>query len=169
MLISRWLLIIATYSVLVIVPSYADTQQDSTVTVASILKDAECPLSEQQVKTLKSIKIGLGFMEIYKTLYEMFNDEQKAALIETLGPWQRYGDWLETPRFIIFIIMCENYGYPFTKMQVQRVKELPAGPPSADDLRLREGRKQSGGSIDKIFTKEQIKVMNKTYQYRVGN
>ncbi len=169
MSVSRCLFFIVTCLTLVIAPSFAGTRADSTVTVASVLKAAECPLSEQQVQTLASIKIGVGFMDIYRILYETFNDEQKAALIEALGPWQRYGEWLKTPRYIICVVMFENYGYPLTQLQVRRLKELPTDPPSATDRRSSGERKPRRDPMAEILTKEQMKVLVEAYQNRGGN
>ena len=169
MSVSRCMFFIVTFLTLVTAPSFADTPSDSTVTVASVLKAAECPLTEQQVQTLASIKIGLGFMDIYKVLYETFNDEQKAALIKALGPWQRYGEWLKTPRYIILVVMFENYTYPLTQKQVLRLKELPTGPPSATDRKSDGERNQRRESLDEILTKEQMKVLAEAYRYRSGN
>jgi hypothetical protein len=127
---------------------------DSPVTIASILKNAGCPLTGEQAKQLKEIEPGQGF-SMYRTVNEMFDEKQTNALKQALGTSPGRNNRPERPRNLFQVIMFENAGCPLTESQVKKLKELPMG-------------QQRGGMQEMmdILTDEQQEVMEKIRESR---
>ncbi|MFC1489844.1 hypothetical protein ACFL6K_01410 [Candidatus Latescibacterota bacterium] len=122
--------------------------QDDAVTVDSILKKAEAPLTEEQTKTIKSITVDGGF-EGMMTLNEMFTEKQTAALKEVLGVQQGFGGGgEETPANLMFVVLFANEGCPFTEGQIKKINAL-----DSDDMMGRWEAMQA------LYTEKQSAVM----------
>ena len=135
--------------------SSAFSQNDKPVTIAEILKNAKCPLTDAQVKQLKELDPSQGF-QIYRTLFEMFSDDQNEALKKALGTQPGRNDRPDRPRYLFQVIIFENAGCPLTESQLKKLLALPTG----------QGRGMGGGqAMTEIFTSEQLKVME---QFRGG-
>ena len=126
-----------------------DDNDDKPVTIATILENAKCPLTEEQAKQLKEIESGQGF-SMYRTINEMFDENQMEALKEALGSSPGRNDRPSRPRNLFKVILFENAGCPLTESQVQKLKELPMG----------QGRGGMQGMMD-ILTDEQQEIMQK--------
>ena len=134
-----------------------DDNDDKPVTIASILENAKCPLTEEQVKQLKEIESGQGF-SMYQTISEIFDENQMEALKKALGESPGRNDRPARPRNLFQVILFENAGCPLTESQVQKLKELPMG-------ERRGGVMQ--GMMD-ILTDKQQEVMQKFRENRRG-
>jgi len=99
-------------------------QKRDSVTISGILQDAKCPLSKDQETKLKAFKPG-GDRGAFRTMYEVFDEKQTAALKEAFGSSPGRGDGLERPRFLFFAVLFENAGCPLTPDQITKLKALP--------------------------------------------
>lgn len=143
--------IITLFLALAIVFAFAGTafSQDDPVTIAGILEEAGCPLTEDEEKQLKDMDISEGF-QIFRTLFEIFDDDQNEALKEALGTQPGRNDRPDRPRYIFQMVILENAGYPLTESQIKKLKDLPTG----------QGRGFGGGqAMMEILNDDQKKVM----------
>jgi hypothetical protein len=100
-------------------------QEAKPLLIADILKTANVPLTADQTTKLKAIKQGMA-PEGFMTINEIFNEKQTAALKESFGAQQGFGEGMpESPRMLLFIVMFENEGCPFTADQAKKIKALP--------------------------------------------
>lgn len=129
--------------------SAQEEKEEKTVTIADILKKAECPLTEEQEKKLKEFKLG-GDPEAFRTMYDVFNEKQMEALKKALGTFPGFQGGPETPRFLFFAIIFENEGQPFTESQLVKIKNLPEGPEAFEEMQ-------------NIFTTEQSEIMQNMF------
>ena len=60
------------------------TKEIPVVTVDTILNKAECPLTEKQAEQFKKLDLS-GGREVFRTLYEMFDEKQMEALKKPVG------------------------------------------------------------------------------------
>ena len=140
---------VVTVSFVLFIAGAGLAQDSKTVTIAEILKNAKCPLTDDQAKTVKEFKLGGGF-ESFRVLGELFNEKQDAALKEVLGVQQGRDGGPERPRFLFFVVIFENEGCPFTEAQIKEIKALPEG---------REGFEK----MRDIFTEEQGGIMQEMF------
>ncbi len=94
------------------------------VTVAGILKDANCPLTESQQKTIADLEPGGNMREVTQKIYDMFDEKQTAALKAKLGAMPSRDDRPERPRSLLQLIVLEKEGVPLTEKQVNDIKNL---------------------------------------------
>jgi len=97
---------------------------DTPVTIASILKAAEVPLSEDQAKQVKEFNPSQG-PDTFMKLYQIFDDKQKDALKKTLGVLPARENFPETPRSFFLIVILDNLNCPLTQKQVDQLKDIP--------------------------------------------
>lgn len=97
---------------------------DTTVTIATILKTANVPLSEEQAKQLKEFDPSQG-REVFQKLFQIFNEKQTDALKKALGVMPARNDMPETPRSLFLVVILENLKCPLTQNQVDQFKDLP--------------------------------------------
>jgi hypothetical protein len=96
------------------------------VTVAGILKAAECPLTDAQTTKLSEFHSSeTGGMAGISDLYGMFTDIQMTAFKTKLGVRPARNDRPEQPRSLFQVIIMEKEGMPLTEKQVVSIKALP--------------------------------------------
>ena len=117
-------------------------QKKGSNTIAGILQNAKCPLSEDQEKRLKEIKPG-GGREAFRGIYDIFDDKQLNALKAVFGSSPGRDGGPERPRFLFFAVMFENAGCPMSEAQLQAMKELPQGREGFEKMREVFNEKQS--------------------------
>ena len=125
---------------------------DKPVTVADILKQAKCPLTNEQVKKLKDLDLSQG-REAFQSLYGIFDEKQTEALKKALGTRPGRDNGPETPRYLMQLVLFEKAGCPLTGKQLEALKALP----------------QESGSYQKmqeIFTDKQKEEMQKIFGNR---
>jgi len=93
-------------------------------TIGSILRDANCPLTEDQVKQMKAFSPS-GGREAFRAVNDIFNEKQMAVLKETFGTMQGRDGGPGMPRFLFFAVIFENENCPLTLEQIQALKALP--------------------------------------------
>jgi len=127
-------------------------QDAKPLLIADILKAANNPLTADQTTKLKAIKQGMA-PEGFMTINEIFNEKQTAALKETFGAQQGFGEGMpESPRMLLFVIMFENEGCPLSVDQAKKIKALP------DDMMAMFEQMQT------IYNEKQNKVMQSFMQ-----
>ncbi len=97
---------------------------DGSVLISGVLKDAKCPLSNEQATKLKEFKPG-GGRGAFRAIYEVFDENQLNALKVDFGSSQGRGGRPERPRFLFFAVMFENENCPLTVEQLTALKALP--------------------------------------------
>lgn len=125
-----------------ILAASAYAQDDKPALIKDLLKEAKCPLTEEQEKKLKEFKLG-GDPETFRTLFEVFDEKQTEALKEILGTFPGFEGRPESPRMLFFVIIFENEGCPFTRAQIKQIKELPEGREMFERMREIYSEKQS--------------------------
>jgi|GEM_PF-2603090 len=143
--------IMTVFVAIVLLAAFAVTaysQDDKTVTIAGILKDAKCPLTDKQVKQYSDLDFSQGF-QVFRELYEMFSDDQNDALKEALGTQPGRNDRPERPRNMMQVVMFEKADCPLTVSQLKKLKEIPQA----------RGRGVGSEAMMDILTDEQMKVM----------
>jgi hypothetical protein len=98
---------------------------DKPVTVASILKAAGSPITEEQATKIKDLDTSQGF-QAFRAINEMFTEKQTAALKKELGSRPGRNGGPETPRFVTQMILLEKAQCPITEKQLASLKALPA-------------------------------------------
>ena len=98
--------------------------KEGTVTISDILKEAKCPLNEDQAKKLKEFKPA-GGRGAFQGVYEIFDEKQTNALKEVFGSSPGRGGGPERPRFVFFAVIFENENCPLTEVQLKELKALP--------------------------------------------
>jgi hypothetical protein len=98
---------------------------DKPVTVATLLKAAGAPLTEEQVTKIKDLDTTQGF-QAFRAINEMFTEQQTAALKKELGTRPGRNGGPETPRFVTQMILLEKAQCPITEKQLASLKALPA-------------------------------------------
>lgn len=155
---SRVITVCAVIALLILGTSIAIAQDkkndasDKSVIVADILKKAECPLTEEQMKQLKNLDLSQG-RESFQTLYKIFDEKQLEVLKKTLGTRPGRNDRPETPRFLLQIVLFEKAGCPLTEKQLEALKALPM------DQSARQ-------KANEIYTDKQKAEMQKIYGNR---
>ena len=124
-------------------------EKEKTITIADILKKAQCPLSEEQSKKLADFKPG-GDFEAFRTLNEVFDEKQTAALKEAFGTFPGFDGGPEQVRFLFFAVIFENEKQPLTESQLKKIKVLPEGPEAFEEMQT-------------IFTPEQGEIMESMF------
>lgn len=117
-----------------ILAASAYAQDDKPALIKDLLKEAKCPLNEEQEKELKEFKLG-GGPEIFQNLSELFDEKQTEALKEILGTFPGFEGRPESPRMLFFVVIFENEGCPFTRAQIKQIKELPEGREAFEKMR----------------------------------
>ena len=97
---------------------------EKAVTVADILDNAGCPLTEAQKKSLKELDLSAG-REAFGTLYEMFDEKQYEALKKALGTRPGRDDRPDRPRYLMQVIVFEKEKCPLTQKQLTELLALP--------------------------------------------
>ncbi|MBN1290232.1 MAG: hypothetical protein JXB48_00200 [Candidatus Latescibacteria bacterium] len=97
---------------------------EDPITVGSILKAADCPLTEAQQKAIAELKPGENMREVSQQIYGMFDEKQEAALKAKLGVMPSRNDRPERPRSLFQLIVLEKEGVPLTEKQVSDIKNL---------------------------------------------
>ena len=118
-------------------------------TISGILKNAGCPLTNDQAKQLNEFKPG-GDPGAFRTMFELFDEKKTEALKEVFGSSPGRDGGQERPRFLFFAIMFENQGCSFTGEQLEKIKALP------NDRGAFEQMKE-------IFTEKQSEVMQSMF------
>jgi len=125
---------------------------DKPVIVSEILKKAECPLTEEQTKTLEGLDFSEG-PETFKTLFGLFDKKQDAALKEVLGIMPGWNDGPETPLFLFQVVVFEKVKCPLMEKQLKELKALPM-------------ERGAWEKMIEIFTDEQNAEMKKLFGNR---
>ena len=97
---------------------------EKAVTIAGILDNAKCPLTETQIKTLKELDLSAG-REAFGPVYEMFEEKQYEALKEALGTRPGRDDSPDRPRYLMQVILFEKENCPLTQKQLTELLALP--------------------------------------------
>jgi len=106
---------------------------DKAVTVAGILKQAKCPLTEAQAKQLKDLDMSTG-REAYQTLNSMWDEKQLDALKKALGTSPARNNRPETPRYLRQVVIFEKGGCPLMETQLTALLAIPQGQGSRDQM-----------------------------------
>ena len=131
---SRVMLVFAIVAVLCLSAGIAMAQtEDKAVTVADILKEAKCPLTEAQAKQLKDMDLSQG-REVFQTLYGMFDEKQTDALKKALGTRPGRNDGPERPRYLTQVVVFEKAGCPLTQKQLKDLLAIEPGQGSRDQM-----------------------------------
>ena len=146
---SRFAVVCFTVSLMFLIAGVA-IAQDAAVTVGSILKNANVPLSDEQTTKIKSFKLG-GDFEMFRELGEMFTEKQTAALKAALGVQQGFGGGGEQPANLFFVVIFENEGCPLTQSQIDKLKKIEPGPEGFEAMRAIYNDKQTA-VIDEMFS-----------------
>ena len=125
---------------------------DKTVTVGDILKQAKCPLTDEQVKKLKDLDLSQG-REAFQALYAIFDEKQTEALKKILGARPGRDGGPETPRYVMQLVLFEKGGCPLTDKQLEALKALPQ-------------ERGSWQKMQEIFTEKQNGEMQKVFGNR---
>ena len=102
----------------------SETKEIPVVTIDTLLKKAECPLTEKQAKQLKELKLSEG-REVFRTIYEMFDEKQMDALKKALGTRPGRNDRPDRPRYLMQVVVFQKAECPLTEDQLKKLKELP--------------------------------------------
>ncbi|MBN1294333.1 MAG: hypothetical protein JXB48_21030 [Candidatus Latescibacteria bacterium] len=97
---------------------------DNPVTVAEILKNAKCPLTETQVQTLNDIDLSAG-RETFRILFGLFDEKQLDALKSALGTRPGRNNGPDFPRYLYQVVVLNKAKCPLTEKQVEELKALP--------------------------------------------
>ena len=126
--------------------------QDETVTVGSILKNANVPLTDEQTEKLKAFKLG-GDMQMFMELGTMFTDEQTKALKDKLGVMEGFGGGGEQIAHLFNVILFENEGCPLTESQITELKKVDfsSGPEAFEQMQKIYNEKQSA-VMEELFS-----------------
>ena len=125
---------------------------DKAVTVADIVKQAKCPLTDEQAKKLNELDLSQG-REAFQALYGIFDEKQTEALKKALGARPGRDGGPETPRYLMQLVLFEKAGCPLTGKQLEALKALPQERGSWQKMR-------------KIFTDKQNEEMQKVFGNR---
>ena len=122
---------------------------EKAVTVGDILKQAKCPLTDEQVKKLKDLDLSQG-REAFQALYAIFDEKQTEALKKILGARPGRDGGPETPRYLMQLVLFEKTGCPMTEKQLEALKALPQERGSWQKMQEIFTEKQNG-EMQKIF------------------
>ena len=125
------------------------------VTLSGILKDAKCPLTDDQMKILDAIKPGENMRETMRDMNGMFDEKQTKALIDKLGSMPSRGDRPERPRSLFQIVILEKEKCPLTEKQVEEMNKVTMD-------------REAFRKIMEIYTDEQQEAMQKYMGDRRG-
>jgi DNA invertase Pin-like site-specific DNA recombinase len=104
--------------------AFAQQTADQSVILADILKNAGCPLTEEQSKKIAGLNFSAG-REAFQGLNSMFDEKQTAALIKALGSREGRNGGAESPRYLMQLLILERAGCPLTVKQLDALKALP--------------------------------------------
>ena len=100
--------IIVAFTVLLTVTGTAfpqsETKETPVVTVDSILKKAKCLVTEKQAKQIKELDLT-GGREVFRAIYEMFDEKQMDAFKEALGTRSGRNDRPDRPRYLTQVVI----------------------------------------------------------------
>lgn len=137
------------------------------VTVAGILKAANCPLTAEQQAQIDAYQVpqmgqggagggmaggGAGGVRgggMMGGLTGMFDEKQTAALIAVLGETPAFNNRPASPRNLTQVIILEKAGVPLTEKQVNDLKNAMAAAQGG----------QGGTDIQSIYTQAQIDAL----------
>ena len=131
---------------------FAQDTTDKAVTVTGILEKAECPLSEEKAKQYKAIDLSEG-REVFRSLYELFDDTQMDALKAALGVREGRDDRPDRPRYLMQVVVFEKAECPLTEKQLEALKKL-------------SNERGSWEQAREIYTEEQNEEFGKIFQRR---
>jgi len=106
---------------------------DKPVTVADILKEAKCPLTEAQAKQLKDLDMSQG-RAVFQTLNDLFDEKQTEALKKALGTRAGRNGGPDRPRYLTQAIVFEKAGCPLTQKQLKALLAIEPGQGSRDAM-----------------------------------
>jgi len=128
---------------------------ETAVTVAGILDNADCPLTETQIKSLKELDLSAG-REAFRSLYEIFEEKQYEAFKEALGTRPGRDDRPDRPRYLMQVIIFEKEKCPLTQKQLTELLALPNERGSFQQAR-------------EIYTETQNEALGKIFRNRNRN
>ncbi len=122
-------MVVSFMAVFALSAAFASAQQaaaDKPVTLADILKKAECPLTADQAKKIADLDLTKG-REAFQGINEMFDEKQTAALKKELGTRAGRNGGPETPRYVTQLIVLEKGKCPLTEKQLEALKKIEPG------------------------------------------
>ncbi|MFC1694258.1 hypothetical protein ACFL1R_12210 [Candidatus Latescibacterota bacterium] len=128
----------------------SETKEIPVVTIDTILNKAECPLTEKQVEQFKELVLSEG-REVFRTIYEMFDEKQMEALKKTLGTLPGRNDRPDRPRYLMQVVVFQKAECPLTEDQLKELKELP-------------NERGSWEKAQEIYTEKQIEELGKIFR-----
>jgi len=122
-------LIIIFTTLVLFINFWTNVEKDSEriVTVSGILKEAKCPLSEEQAKKLKGFK-HVDYLRSPDTINEIFDEKQKDVIEKTfMGTEVKRRPNGPTYAFSInpdYVVIFENEGCPLNETQLKQLKKI---------------------------------------------
>jgi hypothetical protein len=98
---------------------------DKPVSIAEVLKAAQTPMTDDQVKKLKDLQSAQG-REAFMAISTLFDEKQTESLKKFFGTRPGRNNGPERPRALMQAIVLENAKCPLTMKQVDQIKAMAA-------------------------------------------